>query len=280
MAQDTGKFRDTKDQFYTTPEVAKQCVNLLKKHVTNGIFIEPSAGKGVFLDLVPDAIGYDIEPKDDRIQRADFLTIDVPEHAIVFGNPPFGRQSSLAKKFIRHSAKNADVIAFILPRSFQKPSMRNAFPLTFHLEEEIELPLNSFLVNDKPYNVPCVFQVWKRKHTQREVEQKRTPNGFTFVKATDDHDIVFRRVGVNAGRCSLPGNHSQQSHYFLKLDNPALVQNVVNASQSYPFPSNTTGPRSLTKDEATLFLCSCLNTSLPEKAMGLTFCSTKLLIHL
>jgi hypothetical protein len=259
MPQDTGKFRDTKDQFYTHPDVAKLCIDALRSHIpSTAVCIEPSAGTGVFLDLMPDAVGYDIEPKHPRIVKADFLTVDVPDHSIVFGNPPFGRQSSLAKHFIQHAAKHADIIAFILPRSFKKASMQRAFPRIFHLEEELDLPSFSFLVNESPYDVPCIFQIWKRKQSERDIETKILPIGFAFVSSSEDYDIVFRRVGVNAGKCALPGEHSPQSHYFIKLEDEGFVSDIVTRSQTHVFPSNTTGPRSLTKSEATSFLRACI----------------------
>lgn len=262
MPQDTGKFRDTKDQFYTHPTVAKLCVDALRKHIPVGaVCIEPSAGTGVFLDLVPGAIGYDIDPKHPGILQADFLTVNVPNHSVVFGNPPFGRQSSLAKQFLQHATDHADIVAFILPRSFKKASMQRAIPRVFHLEEELDLPPSSFLVNDSPHDVPCVFQIWKRKDIEREIEPQLLPVGFAFVASTDDYDFAFRRVGVNAGKCALPGDHSPQSHYFIKLEDERYTSDIVARSQTHVFPSNTTGPRSLTKSEATSFLCSCLSNS-------------------
>jgi hypothetical protein len=254
MAQETGKFREgSLDQFYTLPSVAAQCIACLRKHAPpHAQWIEPSAGSGSF--LVEGALAYDIDPKDPLIQKADFLTVEIPEGCVIYGNPPFGRQSSLAKKFIRHAAERASIIAFVLPRSFTKPSMQTAFPLNFHCMDELTLPENSFTVNGAPHDVPCVFQVWVRKNTPRESLPHAEPSGFSFVKATDLHTIVFRRVGVNAGKCSFPANQSPQSHYFIQLDDPSLAATIVEKSESYPFPSNTTGPRSLSKREATLFL--------------------------
>jgi hypothetical protein len=183
------------------------------------------------------------------------LTVQIPENAVVFGNPPFGRQCSLANQFIKHAAKAASVIAFILPLSFTKPSMQRAFPLTFHLEESWILPKNSFLVDNKPYDVPCVFQVWKRKHALRTPFMKRVPRGFVFVKYNEPHDFVFRRVGGNAGRCSLPDPaHNKQCHYFIKLSDTTKRDDIIRSSQSYQFATNTTGPRSLSKDEAIIFI--------------------------
>lgn len=256
MPQTTGLQRDCKDQFYTREDIAKSCVDILRKHVTTPAqWIEPSAGNGVFLRLVTGSIGYDIDPKDSAIQKADFLQTDLPEGCVVFGNPPFGRQASLAKKFIRHAATKADWIGFILPRSFVKPSMQSAFPPNFHVKESVSLPDNSFLVNDIAYNVPCVFQVWKKETTHRESEVKTVPVGFAFVKKEEDYSFAFRRVGINAGKCCRPSETlSQQSHYFIRLEDDTKIDTILSSSSTHVFPTNTTGPRSLSKNEATCFL--------------------------
>jgi hypothetical protein len=92
--QDTGKYRtNTKDQFYTSPHVAKKCIQILISHLHNGelyspvlplssyLWVEPSAGNGVFLNNIPDTydkIGIDIEPGSGagnaNIIKQDFLT--------------------------------------------------------------------------------------------------------------------------------------------------------------------------------------------------------------
>ena len=45
----------------------------------------------------------------------------------IIGNPPFGRQSSLAIKFIKKSCEFCDSISFILPKSFKKDSLKKHF---------------------------------------------------------------------------------------------------------------------------------------------------------
>ena len=251
-----GLLRDPSDQFYTRADVAEECVRVLKTFIPSGIhWIEPSAGTGAFLKLVPEAIGYDIDPKDPRIRCANFLETEVPVGCVTFGNPPFGRQSSLAKQFIRHAATHADWIAFILPLSFVKPSMQKAFPRIFHLVHTHTLPENAFIVEGRPHHVPCVFQIWKREDTPRIDAVVEIPNRFTFVKKTDDYTLSFRRVGVYAGRCSLPDEAlSVQSHYFIRLEDPSRAAGIIAASIGHEFPTNTTGPRSLSKGEATHFL--------------------------
>lgn len=249
--QDTGKFRtNDKDKFYTKSSVARACVDELRQHAI-GQWIEPSAGSGAFVDAAErEVISMDIEPGREDIQRQDFLTWVSPHsHCTVFGNPPFGRQSTLARRFIKHAAAFADVIGFILPRSFMKPSMQRAFPLEFHLIKEMSIESDAFLVNDRPYNVPCVFQIWKRMDVPREV-QMHLDTPWTYVKKEAPHDIAIRRVGAYAGRCMRPdASLSVQSHYFIKLPEGAEVDLIILKVSAHVFPTNTTGPRSLSKHE-------------------------------
>ena len=100
--QDTGKFRtNNKDQFYTHENVAKMCINIINKlvpHTSSYLWVEPSAGNGAFLHNIPSSfekIGLDLEPKAPTIIKQDYLKWIPPpnKNIIVFGNPPFGRQS-------------------------------------------------------------------------------------------------------------------------------------------------------------------------------------------
>jgi len=264
--QDTGKFREnTNDQYYTKRTIAENLVNILVQHVSvteDTLWIEPSAGSGAFLghaiqgkviaiDCDPKAEG----PKTESIIKGDFLKWTAPAAPmkIFFGNPPFGKQGSTAKKFIQHSAaQGADIIAFILPRSFLKPSMNRTFPPKYHLTHSAELPKNSFEVNKKDYDVPCVFQIWEKRSTNRPALLAEREQGFEYVK--EGFHIAFRRVGGLAGTCylaSASATFSPQSHHFLKfrddlLDRLPDIQKKIN---SHIFPSNTTGPRSLSKGE-------------------------------
>lgn len=261
MSQDTGKFRkNTSDQYYTKEDVAKQCVDLLIEvcgDCSGYTWIEPSAGSGSFSNLVSGCIAFDIEPVHPNVVCQDFLewSPEPDKKYITFGNPPFGKQSSTAKKFIKHACSFSELVAFILPRSFMKPSMTSAFPLKFHCIKSIELPANSFCVNNEEYDVPCVFQIWKRETVERKKHVKSTEIGFTFVKHTEPHTIVVRRVGVYAGRCFLAESDtfSPQSHYFIKLET-GDTQKIISAFNSTTFPSNTVGPRSLSKSEIIDFL--------------------------
>lgn len=264
MAQDTGKFRtNSKDQFYTAPAVAARCVELVLSKVSNASsyrWIEPSAGAGAFLTAFPahiERIGVDLEPKAPGILEYDFLSWTPPlspKPTLLIGNPPFGRQSALAKAFIFKGCHIADVIAFILPLSFVKPSMSNAFDSHFHCTHSEELGSNSFLLNGVPYDVPCVFQIWERRATPRPPTEKIVEQGFRYVKPGQPFHIAFRRVGVFAGRCylsSADATYSPQSHHFLVFEAPYQphLNAIVTAINAHTFPTNTVGPRSLSKTE-------------------------------
>jgi len=279
MEQDTGKFRkNTKDQYYTKAAVAKACVaKILGKvpEVAKYQWIEPSAGNGVFLKSLleviagADKIGIDLDPKGGgggtgtrtragtEIQQGDFLTWTPTSQKkrIFFGNPPFGRQGSLAKAFIKHASQYADVIAFILPRSFVKPSMSRAFPLAFHCILSEELEKNAFEVNGEEYDVPCVFQIWEKRGESRAAFLAVDPEGFEYVKHGQPFHIAFKRAGGLAGKCypALAGtNYNLNYHYFLKLEDTYVphIQKIIEQVNAHVFPSNTVGPRSLSKSEA------------------------------
>lgn len=271
--QDTGKFRtNMKDQFYTHENVAKFCIDLIINSVPDAstyLWVEPSAGNGSFLHNIPNSfekIGLDLEPKAHTILKQDYLTWIPPPNKtiIVFGNPPFGRQSSLAKAFIVKSCKFAKIIAFILPKSFIKPSMYNAFDLKFHLLHSVELEKNSFIINGANYDVPCVFQIWNKTTINRKIEEKITPYGFEYVKANTIYHIAFRRVGANAGKCYKNNGQkfSAQSHNFIKLNTAyvCIIDNIIEKINNVTFPSNTLGPRSLSQSEANVVINSIIQS--------------------
>jgi len=260
--QDTGKQRtNRKDQFYTNDRVAASCVQRIIELLPltrEYLWVEPSAGNGAFLRPLPasfSTIGLDIDPKAKGILLQDYLTWRPPvgKEMIVFGNPPFGRQSSLAKAFISKSCEFATIIAFILPKSFTKPSMVRAFDRSFHLLQSTELEKNSFVVNGSPYDVPCVFQIWQKRETHRLLEEKIEPRGFNYVKASEPYHVAFRRVGGLAGKCYKHDGtaFSIQSHYFLTFHEAIEhLDAIVERINQHTFPSNTVGPRSLSKSEA------------------------------
>ena len=110
------------DKYYTPVSVVKAVLKVVEKEIMPldkfSRIIEPSAGDGAFLKLLPKtAIGYDIAPEYDGIVQGDYLKQDIPymENSIVIGNPPFGRSGALAKDFIKKSMEHSDYVAFVIP---------------------------------------------------------------------------------------------------------------------------------------------------------------------
>jgi hypothetical protein len=265
--QKVGLKRNTTDKFYTCQSAVELCLNLVQEHITiavdEDLIIEPSAGNGAFISgihaLSNTILFYDIEPDNEAILKQDFLELDTSHftdfpkvHCI--GNPPFGRQSSLAIQFIKKACEFCDTVSFILPKSFKKPSLKKSFPLNFHLVAEIDLPEKSFLVNDREYNVDTIFQIWIKQDSLRETPKDIEPCGFVFTKMDkqdpDSTDISFRRVGVYAGKIDTDVIKSVQSHYFIKFTNgKSLGENLEQLKQVTFAHNNTVGPKSISKQE-------------------------------
>lgn len=264
IKQTKGLNRNTVDKFYTKQHVVELCLSFVKKYIqvnTNDLIIEPSAGNGSFTtgikSLTDNFKFYDIEPESDEVTKQDYLTynyhdiMNIFEKIHIIGNPPFGRQSSLAIKFIKKSCEFCDSISFILPKSFKKDSLKKTFPLNFHLIFEFDLPNKSFLVDGIEHNVETVFQIWEKKTTNRIVNEKLEPVNFMFVEKTESPDISFRRVGVNAGKIDVNiQEKSIQSHYFIKFTNGKTTTENINklSTVTYDF-NNTVGPKSISKQE-------------------------------
>jgi predicted RNA methylase len=261
--QSVGLKRNTIDKYYTNNNTVNYCFDLIKKNIDidydNDLIIEPSAGNGAFISQIKTSsknnLFIDLEPENSEIIKQDYLDLDISfkcnyRKIHVIGNPPFGRQSSIAINFIKKSAEFCDSISFILPKSFKKESLKNHFPLSFHLIIETELPDNSFLVEGKEYNVPCVFQIWKKKSEERMKKEKLNPVNFKFVNKSEPHDISFRRVGVYAGKIDTETiDKSVQSHYFIKFTRK-INKEILNALINIKFDTdNTVGPKSISKQE-------------------------------
>jgi predicted RNA methylase len=259
-----GLNRNIIDKFYTKDTIVKLCINFIKDNIiinNDDLIIEPSAGNGAFINeiklLSNNYLFYDIEPENNEIIKKDYLEFNSNEiinkykNIHIIGNPPFGRQSSIAIKFIKKSCEFSNTISFILPKSFRKDSLKKYFPINFHLINELILPDKSFLINDIEYNVPCIFQIWEKKIINRIINEKLIPNNFTFVKKNENPDISFRRVGVNAGNIDINiETKNIQSHYFIKFTNNKPLEYNIKLLSNIIFDfDNVVGPKSISKQE-------------------------------
>jgi hypothetical protein len=164
------------DKFYTIPSYSKQCIQKIFELYPIEHFdfiIEPSAGNGSFYHQIPTIhkIGIDILPEHHDIIQQDYFQYTPPSHyqnILVVGNPPFGKNSSLAIQFFNHSAQWANIIAFIIPRTFRKISVQNKLHTSFHLIYDEDVPINPCCFSP-PMMAKCCFQIWERKHNVRQI---------------------------------------------------------------------------------------------------------------
>lgn len=244
------------DKFYTKPEIAKECLELIDLDKYN-LIIEPSAGNGSFSNLIPNCLAMDIEPENNKILKQDFFTYtpNIQEKILVIGNPPFGQQATLAINFFNHAADFSDTIAFILPKSFKKYSIQNKLNLYFYLEQEKDLPKNSFLLNNQPYDVPCTFQIWNKKEVKRDkIKLPTTSKYFDFTKDIAQADFRIQRVGGKAGQAFLDKNGALSSNYYLINKTKIEINKLIFLLNQIKYEgiTDTVGPKSLPKGEMIL----------------------------
>ena len=109
-------------------------------------------------------------------------------------------------------------VCFSLPRTFEKVLFENKIDLRYSCVYKEPVPKNSFILEGKEYDVPCVFQIWEKQ------QHKRTPiivdeNKYFTLTTKQDATHAIRRVGGKSG-CVLEGlDHSESSTYFVKMEN-------------------------------------------------------------
>jgi hypothetical protein len=248
------------DQFYTNQTVAKQCIAFLKVHVRkkNIFYVEPSAGAGAFLNELPtrSRLGLDIDPRHNSIHKQDFLEFNpetLPENRVIItiGNPPFGKNASLAIKFLNKAAEYSAYIAFILPKTFKKESTAHKINKNLHLIAELELGKNSFNFQGNAYDVPCVFQIWEKRSQPRNQEKSALSCADFEFTTQDKAKFAVRRVGGLAGKIITDfSGYSPASHYYIRpLKDACCCLLVFKAVDWSHVKFNTAGNPSISKRE-------------------------------
>jgi hypothetical protein len=234
------------DKFYTITSYSKKCIDkvfeLYDKN-TFDLIVEPSAGNGSFLNQInlDTKIGIDISPDHENIIKMDFFDYNPQENQnniLVIGNPPFGKICSLAIKFFNHSAKWANVIAFIIPRTFRKSSVQNKLNKQFHLiyDEDVSTKPCCFI---PPMMVKCCFQIWEKREIQRQsivLETKHKDWDFLHFGPLDnkgqptpplDADFALRAYGGKVGKietCELHTLRPKSWHWIKsKINKDELI---------------------------------------------------------
>ena len=171
-----------KEQYYTTPEVVDICLDYLSSFINleNSRLLEPAGGTGEFIEGlkrrgIPETNieSYDIEPKHPNVKEADYLSLTLEfDDYVSISNPPFGRASSLAKKFFNHAAEHSKFICYLVPKAWRKWSVQNSLDPRFHLIGEIELPKDCFYLPDsrkgKGNVLSTIFQIWEKREEPRQ----------------------------------------------------------------------------------------------------------------
>lgn len=249
------------DQFYTAPSIAQACYDkVCQKYSLDNfdLVLEPSAGSGAFYNLFPKnkRYGLDLEPKCDGVVKMDFFDYIPPSDAkiITIGNPPFGKIASLATKFFNQSAQFSDVIAFVIPKTFKKRSLQNRLDLNFHLVHSEDLPKNSFVLNDEPYDVPCCFQIWEKRARKRKRKVVDLKNEIFDFVSKDEADFAVRRVGGRTGKCQSDLEKAAEvSHYFLKIKKRSIkkrkLMSFIDSLDVAEIINATAGVKSISKPE-------------------------------
>jgi hypothetical protein len=256
------------EQYFTSPQVVEECLNLIEKHFSIASFdlhLEPSAGGGAFLLRLPEAtrVGLDIFPLHQEIQQQDFLTW-LPKHAscnvLTIGNPPFGQRANLAVKFLEHAALFSNVIAFVLPRSFRKYTFLNRVPEFFHLVDSFDC--DDFQRPDgETVTVKSVFQIWqKRPIARNKLVPQGTHNHFDmkhahlsrtsqedFASLCESYDFAIPQVGA-AFRPKNPNTLTQGSYWFIKSKAPGVREAFEQLDFSFLDGMNT-AHKSLSKTD-------------------------------
>jgi hypothetical protein len=162
-------------------------------------------------------LGFDLDPRHHGVIEGNFLEQSIPAgDLVVVGNPPFGKNASLAVRFFNHCA-GARIIAMIVPRTFRKPSVINRLDPAYHLVSDETLAPFSFVFEGQPYDVPCCFQIWERRDYQRlRITAPSQHDDFAFVKRGEG-DFAVQRVGARAGAVkTISDKIADASHYFIR----------------------------------------------------------------
>jgi hypothetical protein len=141
-------------------------------------YIEPSAGSGNFLNLLPknNRIGLDIEPLSEEIINQDFLEWfpDKSDKFVTIGNPPFGLRGNLALRFINHASTFSDYVCFILPQLFESDGKGVPRKRVKNLNLIYSEKINTIFISpdDKEIKVECIFQIWSKNHKNADYDIK------------------------------------------------------------------------------------------------------------
>jgi hypothetical protein len=163
--------------------------------------------------------------------QADFLTWDSNmKFDVIVGNPPYGRNTSLAIKFLNKSAELCENIHFVLPRSVRKPSVLKRINPHLHLVSDEDTSNDTFGGGI----ITCV-QKWELRNELRVLEKMHTQHpDFQFV-SKENANLFIGRCGAGPSGKVLTENflHYADSHFFIKTKNCEVTKNLLSLAPDF-----------------------------------------------
>jgi hypothetical protein len=155
-------------------------------------------------------------------------------------NPPFGRNNSLSIPFFNRAARYADVIAFIVPRSWRKWSVLNRLDDSFELIDDWNLDIDYVNeLGDYAHGVgnlrTCV-QVWKRLEANTRLTVSVANHGFIRKSSPKDADVAFTLFGHTCGKVETDFDrvpNSTKTFFRLLRDDALTALNSVDYSRFF-----------------------------------------------
>ena len=150
-----------KDAYFTPPEAVKWGLNRLNKlYPLNGKkALEPSCGSGVF---VRESAEWGLKWTTNEL-FPEYAQGFVPDFSLDFGkanldplghfdfcigNPPFGKSTTLARKFVLRALEISDVVAMVLPWGCRRITFIDKLPRDVRVVIDEDLEDDGFLLPD------------------------------------------------------------------------------------------------------------------------------------
>lgn len=260
------------DQYFTKPETARWCLDLIKDHydLEGKTAFEPACGGGVFVAASEDEglkwKTNELFPQEGREGTYDFednflKSKDQQELETAFGrydfvitNPPFGNGSRMAKDFVHNALKIANVVGMVLPKACRRDHFIDTLPPDVRIVEDRNLEDKDFtefiLPDGSEKKVGCIFMVFS--HVKGYVRKQRADyheEGYTgksdgnvppewathFVPLIYNHAGKLVKVGSDHPKPALSNYYMALSKKQAKaLEDFSMMDVVARTRTSYP----------------------------------------------